>query len=130
MTRNTAIKEAGLMPAALPGAPPGALPGGLQGGFPGPLGFRSIVLTGLMGAGKTSIGRRLAARLGLSFLDADAEIEAAAGSTIPELFERYGERAFRDGERRVVRRVLAGDPVVLATGGGAFLDPEIRRLVR
>ncbi len=118
------------MPAALPGAPPGALPGGLQGGFPGPLGFRSIVLTGLMGAGKTSIGRRLAARLGLSFLDADAEIEAAAGSTIPELFERYGERAFRDGERRVVRRVLAGDPVVLATGGGAFLDPETRRLVR
>ncbi|MGH7119178.1 MAG: shikimate kinase, partial [Acetobacteraceae bacterium] len=91
---------------------------------------RSIVLTGLMGAGKTSIGRRLAARLGLPFLDADAEIEAAAGSTIAELFERYGERAFRDGERRVVRRVLAGEPVVLATGGGAFLDAETRRAAR
>ena len=110
MTRNSALKEAGLVPPGLDG--------------------RSIVLTGLMGAGKTSIGRRLAARLGLPFRDADAEIEAAAGSTIPELFERYGERAFRDGERRVVRRVLAGEPVVLATGGGAFLDPETRRAVR
>lgn len=110
MTRNSALKEAGPMPPGLDG--------------------RSIVLTGLMGAGKTSIGRRLAARLGLPFVDADAEIEAAAGSTIPELFERYGERAFRDGERRVVRRVLAGEPVVLATGGGAFLDPETRRAVR
>ncbi|MGH7057149.1 MAG: 3-dehydroquinate synthase [Acetobacteraceae bacterium] len=91
---------------------------------------RSIVLTGLMGAGKTSIGRRLAARLGLPFRDADAEIEAAAGSTIFELFERYGEPAFRDGERRVLRRLLAGEPVVLATGGGAFMDPETRREIR
>ncbi|MGH7072498.1 MAG: 3-dehydroquinate synthase [Acetobacteraceae bacterium] len=114
MTRNSTIKEAGLAPASLPGV----------------LNGRSVVLTGLMGAGKSSIGRRLAARLGLPFLDADAEIEAAAGSSIPELFERYGERAFRDGERRVLRRVLAGDPTVLATGGGAFLDPETRRLVR
>ena len=79
-----------------------------------------------MGAGKTSIGRRLAARLGLPFRDADAEIELAAGCTIPELFARYGERAFRDGERRVIRRLLAGDPLVLAFGGGAFMDPETR----
>ena len=91
---------------------------------------RSIVLVGLMGAGKTSIGRRLAARLGLPFRDADAEIEAAAGCTIPELFSRYGEQAFRDGERRVIRRLLAGDPLVLAFGGGAFIDPETRAVVR
>src|SRR5580700_6373136 len=89
-----------------------------------------IVLVGLMGAGKTSIGRRLAARLGLPFRDADAEIEAAAGSTIPELFSRYGEQAFRDGERRVIRRLLAEDPLVLAFGGGAFMDPETRAVVR
>ena len=91
---------------------------------------RSIVLVGLMGAGKTSIGRRLAARLGLPFRDADAEIELAAGCTIPELFARYGEREFREGERRVVRRLLAGDPIVLATGGGAFMDPQTRATIR
>ncbi|MDR3537025.1 MAG: 3-dehydroquinate synthase, partial [Acetobacteraceae bacterium] len=91
---------------------------------------RSIVLVGLMGAGKTSIGRRLAARLGLPFRDADAEIELAAGCTIPELFARYGEPAFRDGERRVIRRLLAGDPMVLAFGGGAFMDPETRAMTR
>jgi shikimate kinase/3-dehydroquinate synthase len=91
---------------------------------------RSLVLVGLMGAGKTSIGRRLAARLGLPFRDADAEIELAAGCTIPELFSRYGERDFRDGERRVIRRVLAGDPLVLATGGGAFMDPQTRAAIR
>ncbi len=91
---------------------------------------RAIVLVGLMGAGKTSIGRRLAARLGLPFRDADAEIELAAGSTIPELFSRFGEREFRDGERRVMRRLLAGDPLVLATGGGAFMDAETRAVVR
>ena len=80
-----------------------------------------------MGAGKTSIGRRLAARLGLPFRDADQEIELAAGCTIAELFDRYGEREFRDGERRVIRRLLAGDPIVLATGGGAFMDPRDAR---
>jgi shikimate kinase/3-dehydroquinate synthase len=87
---------------------------------------RSLVLIGLMGAGKTSVGRRLAARLALPFLDADAEIETAAGLDIAELFARYGEREFRDGERRVIQRLLAGPPMVLATGGGAFLDPATR----
>jgi shikimate kinase/3-dehydroquinate synthase len=91
---------------------------------------RSIVVVGLMGAGKTSIGRRLAARLGLPFHDADNEIELAAGCTIAELFERFGEREFRDGERRVIRRLLSGDPMVLATGGGAFMDSETRATVR
>ncbi len=83
-----------------------------------------------MGAGKTSVGRRLAVRLGMPFADADAEIEAAAGCTIPDLFTRYGERQFRDGERRVIRRLLAGTPMVLAFGGGAFMDPETRAAVR
>lgn len=91
---------------------------------------RSIVLVGLMGAGKTSIGRRLAARLGLPFRDADAEIELAAGCTIAELFQRYGEREFREGERRVIRRLLSGDPLVLAFGGGAFMDADTRATVR
>ena len=89
-----------------------------------------IVLVGLMGAGKTSIGRRLAARLGLPFLDADAEIELAAGCSIPELFSRYGEAYFRDGEKKVIRRLLAGGPAVLAYGGGAFMDPDTRRATR
>jgi len=91
---------------------------------------RSIVLVGLMGAGKTSIGRRLAARLGLPFRDADAEIEQAAGCTVPEIFARFGEQAFREGERRVIRRLLEGPPLVLATGGGAFMDPETRTAIR
>ena len=91
---------------------------------------RSIVLVGLMGAGKSAIGRRLAGRLGLPFVDADREIELAAGCTIDEIFERFGEPAFRDGERRVILRLL-GEPVhVLATGGGAFIDPEIRAAVK
>ena len=110
MTRNTALREAVPLPDAFAG--------------------RSIVLVGLMGAGKTSIGRRLAARLGLPFRDADAEIELAAGCTIPELFSRYGEGDFRAGERRVIRRLLSGDPLVLAFGGGAFMDPETRAIAR
>lgn len=93
---------------------------------PVPLEQRSIVLVGLMGAGKTTVGRRLAKRLDLAFVDADAEIEEAAGETIPEIFERRGEAAFRAGEQRVIARLLAGRPQVLATGGGAYMDPLTR----
>ena len=91
---------------------------------------RPIVLVGLMGAGKSSIGRRLAQRLDLPFVDADKEIELAAGCTIEEIFERFGEAAFRDGERRVILRLLDQPPHVLATGGGAFMDPVVRARVR
>ena len=91
---------------------------------------RTLVLVGLMGAGKTNIGRRLAQRLGLGFTDADSEIEAAAGETIEEIFERRGEAVFREGERKVIARLL-GNPVhVLATGGGAFMDAETRAHIR
>jgi len=119
MTRNIALGRSGLKNALATGP-----------GLPARLAGRSIVLVGLMGAGKTSIGRRMAARLGVPFRDADAEIELAAGCSIPELFRRYGERHFRDGERRVIRRLLAGDPLVLATGGGAFMDPDTRAAIR
>jgi len=87
---------------------------------------KSIVLVGMMGSGKSAIGQRLAVRLGLPFVDADAEIVSAAGMSIPEIFAKYGERYFRDGERRVIMRLLNGGPIVLATGGGAFLDPRTR----
>ena len=98
---------------------------------PGPeLLSRSIVLVGLMGAGKTCIGRRLAARLGLPFVDADAEIEAAAGCSIEEIFEHHGEAAFRDGERKVIARLLDQAPRILATGGGAYMDPRTRAAAR
>jgi shikimate kinase len=90
------------------------------------LGARSIVLVGMMGVGKSTIGRRMAARLKLPFVDADTEIEAAAGMTIPEIFERHGEPHFRDGEARVIARLLDGGPLVLATGGGAFMREETR----
>lgn len=90
---------------------------------------RSIVLVGLMGAGKSTVGRRLAARLGMAFIDADEEIEKAADMSIAEIFERLGEGAFRDGERRVIARIIAGPPCVLATGGGAFINPETRALI-
>ncbi len=91
---------------------------------------KSIVLVGLMGAGKTCIGMRLAKKLGMEFVDADAEIESAADCTIEEIFERYGEQAFRDGERRVIARLLEEKPRVLATGGGAFMNSETRDNVR
>jgi shikimate kinase/3-dehydroquinate synthase len=91
---------------------------------------RSIVLVGMPGAGKSAIGKRLAARLGLPFLDADTEIENAAGLTVAEIFARYGEAHFRDGERRVISRIVAGPPVVLATGGGAYADVRTRRALR
>lgn len=90
------------------------------------LGERSVVLVGMMGSGKTSVGRKLAARLGLPFSDADHEIETAAGMTIPEIFARHGEAEFRDGERRVVARLLGAGRKVLATGGGAFIHPATR----
>jgi shikimate kinase len=91
---------------------------------------KTVALVGLMGAGKTSIGRRLAQRLGLPFIDADAEIEAAAGQSVEEIFQRHGEAAFRDGERRVIARLLDTPAHVLATGGGAFMDPSTRALLR
>lgn len=93
------------------------------------LGARSIVLIGLMGAGKTSVGRRLAARLELPFIDADTEIEQAAGKSISEIFADHGEQHFRDGERKVIARLMNGGPQVLATGGGAFMNEETRRNV-
>jgi len=91
---------------------------------------RTVVLVGLMGSGKSCIGRRLATRFDMPFVDADAEIEAAAGCTIAEFFARHGEPAFREGERRVMSRLLEGSPCILATGGGAFMDDETRRLIR
>lgn len=90
---------------------------------------RTIVLIGLMGAGKSKIGRRLAARLDLPFHDSDQEIEAAAGASIEEIFRRHGEAAFRDGERRVIARLLRQPVHVLATGGGAYMDPQTREVI-
>jgi shikimate kinase len=94
------------------------------------LGARSIVLVGMMGAGKSTVGRRLSARLRLPFLDADIEIEAAAGMSVPDIFETHGEPHFRDGEARVIARLLDGGPAVLATGGGAFMREETRSRIR
>ncbi|WP_458095679.1 3-dehydroquinate synthase [Roseomonas sp. WA12] len=111
------------MPEAAPDAAP--LPR-----EPRPAPERSVVLVGMPGAGKSAIGRRLAARLGLPFLDADTEIENAAGMSVAEIFARYGEAHFRDGERRVISRIAAGPPVVLATGGGAYADARTRRALR
>lgn len=90
---------------------------------------RSIVLVGLMGVGKSTVGRRLATRLGLGFVDADAEIEAAAAMPVADIFERFGEAYFRDGERRVIARLLQGGVRVIATGGGAFMNEDTRRLI-
>ena len=90
---------------------------------------KSIVLVGLMGAGKSTVGRRLARRLGLPFVDSDEEIEKAADHKISEIFDRFGEDGFRDGERRVIRRLVAGPPKVIATGGGAFMDARTRALI-
>ncbi|MEQ9245253.1 MAG: shikimate kinase [Nitratireductor sp.] len=89
----------------------------------------TIVLIGLMGAGKTAVGKRLASRLGMRFVDADQEIEAAAGCSIADIFALHGEQAFRDGERRVIARLLEDAPHVLATGGGAWMDSETRENV-
>lgn len=91
---------------------------------------KTVALVGLMGVGKTSIGRRLAAALELPFRDADTEVEEAAGRSIPEIFSQFGEEAFRDGERRVIARLLEGEPHVLATGGGAFMNEQTRALIK
>lgn len=102
---------------------------GLEAAIVQALGPRSIVLVGMMGAGKSSIGRRLAARLGVPFVDADAEIEDAAGMTIAEIFAEHGEPYFRAGEARVIARLLDGGPQVLATGGGAVMNQQTRDLI-
>jgi shikimate kinase len=101
----------------------------VEAGIVDALGRRSLVLVGMMGAGKSSVGRKLATRLAMPFVDADTEIEAAAGMTIPEIFEARGEAEFRSGEARVIARLLDGGPQVLATGGGAYMNPETRRLI-
>ena len=98
-------------------------------GMPASRLIRPVALIGLMGAGKSSVGARLAEILGVRFQDSDVEIEKAANLTVPEIFERYGEAHFRDGERRVIARLLGDKPLILATGGGAFLDAETRALV-
>ena len=94
------------------------------------LGNRALVLVGLMGAGKTSVGRRLAEKLEIPFVDADFEIEVAAGKTIPEIFADHGEDYFREGERRVIARLLENGQQVLATGGGAFMNAETREKIK
>jgi shikimate kinase len=103
---------------------------GVESAIAGALGRRSIVLVGMMGAGKSSIGRRLAGRLGIPFVDADGEIESAAGMTIPEIFAKHGEPYFRAGEARVIARLLENGPQVLATGGGAVMNQHTRDLIR
>lgn len=89
-----------------------------------------IIFIGLMGAGKTKIGKQLAVKLDIPFIDSDREIEAAAGSDIAEIFECFGEAYFRAGEKRVIARLLDGPPAVMATGGGAFMDPDTRHLIK
>lgn len=113
-----------------PKSPAPALPEATPASIPESIRHRSIVLVGLMGSGKSTIGRRLAQRLGMRFADADDEIERAAGMTISDIFARFGEPHFRDGERRVIARLLAGRPLVLATGGGAFMNEETRALIK
>ncbi|WP_370688711.1 3-dehydroquinate synthase [Roseomonas sp. GC11] len=139
MSRNLglAIVPPAASPAPEPPAPEAAAtlaapPAPLSSPLGSPLGWaaRSVVLVGMPGAGKSSIGKRMAQRLGLPFRDADTEIEAAAGQPITEIFARYGEPHFREGERRVIARLLAGPPLVLATGGGAYADAETRRAIR
>lgn len=97
---------------------------------PRPMAERSIVLVGVMGVGKSSIGRRLAKHYQWPFLDADSEIEAAAGCSVSDIFAQYGERAFRDGEQKVIARILSGPRCILATGGGAVTHPQTRDLIK
>jgi len=90
---------------------------------------KTVVLVGLMGSGKSTVGRRLANKLGLDFCDSDDEIERAAGCSVADIFELYGEQAFRDVEKKVIERLLSNDPFVLATGGGAYISPDVRQMV-
>ena len=121
---TVAVETDAMTEPALPGPAPTGEPVELR--VRRALGHRSIVLVGLMGAGKSTVGRRLASRLGMIFKDADDEIEAAAGLTIPDIFAIYGEPSFRDGEERVIGRLLREGPLVLATGGGAFMRETTR----
>src|SRR6202167_1218466 len=107
-----------------------ANPPGSAGAILARLGRRSIVLIGMMGVGKSSIGRRLGVRLGVPFVDADAEIETAAGTTNADIFTRHGEASFRSGEARVIARLLESGPQVLATGGGAVMNADTRALIK
>lgn len=127
MNTKAGAIEAEMMSEPTQPAPPAVAP---EAAITSALGKRLIVLIGMMGAGKSTVGRRLAARLKLPFVDADNEIEAAAGMTIPEIFEAHGETHFRDGEARVIARLLDGGPGVLATGGGAFMREETRRRIQ
>jgi shikimate kinase len=129
VARNPAIppRQSHAMPET---APPAVTSTCQEAAITAALGTRSIVLVGMMGAGKSTIGRRLAARLCLPFLDADTEIETAAGMSIPDIFETHGEPYFRDGEARVIARLLEGGPGVLATGGGAFMRADTRQRIR
>src|ERR671912_370652 len=121
MTKEAPIRQAATLRG--PAQPDGAT---VEAAVRERLGRRSIVLVGLMGAGKSTVGRRLAARLDLPFKDADAEIEAAAGMSISDIFATHGEPYFREGEHRVIGRLLQEGPCVLATGGGAFMHAETR----
>lgn len=125
MTGQENSERADLGPESGTESPPGSSPGASN-----MTPDRSIVLVGLMGAGKTCIGKRLAHKLGMPFVDADAEIETAANCSIEEIFDRFGEQAFRDGERKVIARLLEDTPRIVATGGGAFVNPETRKNVQ
>lgn len=120
MTAQHGEPEGGADPAATPAAAQAA----------GRRLERTVALVGMMGVGKSTVGRKLAESLGAAFVDSDEEIERAAGLSIPEIFERHGEAEFRRGERRVIERLLNGPPIVLATGGGAYMDPETRALLK
>jgi shikimate kinase len=126
LTSDSDIHDATRRGASGDGAQAAAADGALLGAA---LGRRVVALVGMMGSGKTSIGKRLAAKLGLPFVDSDSEIETAAGMTITEIFDRHGEPYFRDGERRVIARLLGEGPCVLATGGGSFMDARTREAI-
>jgi shikimate kinase len=129
LASSASTRDASASPGASPGAPVVTpLPAPVL--APVAAAARSIVLVGMMGAGKSSIGRRLAARLGVPFVDADAEIEQAAGMSIADIFSAYGEPYFRAGEMRVIARLLEHGPQVLATGGGAFMNATTRANIR